>query len=216
MKIKWLAHASFLVTSDNNQKLVTDPYHTGPGMSYRPVNETADIVTKSHDHGDHSNTGAIKGNPTIVDKAGSQTVKGIEIKGVPAYHDEVKGSKRGTDLIFCFKMDGITVCHLGDLGHSLDQKQLAELGAVDVLMIPVGGYFTIDAREATAVAQSIKPRLVFPMHYKTPKADLPIHPVDEFISGKKNVRKVNASEYEVTKETLPKETEIIVLQPANM
>jgi L-ascorbate metabolism protein UlaG (beta-lactamase superfamily) len=215
MKIEWLAHASFLVTSKNNLKLVTDPYHNGPGFHYRPINETADIVTKSHDHGDHSNTGAVKGNPEIVDKAGAQTVKGLVIKGIPTFHDEAKGSKRGINLIFCFTMDDITVCHLGDLGHLLDPKQLADLGAVDVLIIPVGGYFTIDAKEATAVTQSIKPKLVFPMHYKTAKTDLPIHPIDEFLIGKTKIQKVNSSEYELTKETLPEETEIIVLQPAN-
>ncbi len=104
----------------------------------------------------------------------------------------------------------MNLCHLGDLGHLLDQSQIDAIGPVDVLFIPVGGFFTIDAGQATAVAQSIKPKLIFPMHYKTPKTDYPIAGVNEFLQDKGNVRKIGSSEIEVSKDNLPAETEIIV------
>jgi L-ascorbate metabolism protein UlaG (beta-lactamase superfamily) len=215
MKIKWLGHASFLITSEDGKKIVTDPYTPGRGLSYEPINESADIVTKSHDHADHNNIKAVSGNPAVLVKAGAQTLKGLEIKAVSLFHDESQGSQRGNDLVFCFKIDDLNVCHLGDLGHLLSPEQISEIGRVDLLFIPVGGYFTIDAKAASEVARSLKAKLIFPMHYKTAKADFPISPVDEFLKDKKNVRKLKTSEFEVTKETLPKETEIIVLQPAN-
>jgi L-ascorbate metabolism protein UlaG (beta-lactamase superfamily) len=215
MLIKWFGHASFLIVSRDQVKIITDPYTVGRGINYLPINETADIVTKSHDHGDHNNIRAIKGNPSILSNAGPQAVKNFEIKAVPAYHDEAEGSKRGSDLIFCMKVDGMNLCHLGDLGHQLSPQQLKEIGQVDILFIPVGGYYTIDAREATAVVQSIQPKMVLPMHYKTPKSDYPIAGVEEFLKGKSNVRRVNGSEIEIQKNHLPKTTEILVLEPAN-
>jgi len=215
MKVKYLAHASFMITSEeNNLKIITDPYTPGQGLNYAPINETADIVTVSHDHGDHNNIKAVKGNPVIVKKAGTQAVKGIEIKGIPVFHDESNGSKRGNNLIFCFKINGLSVCHLGDLGHTLDQKQLAEIGSADVLMIPVGGYFTIDAKAATEVASLIGARVVFPMHYKTGKTGYPISPLDDFLKDKKEVQKQSSSEIEITRQNLPEKQKIIVLQPA--
>ena len=128
MQIKWLGHSSFLITSQDKNKIITDPYTVGRGINYNPINESADIVTVSHNHGDHNNAGAIKGNPRILNEAGSQTVKDIEIKTVPVFHDEAQGSKRGNDLIFCFKVDGMNLCHMGDLGHQLNQQQLSEIG----------------------------------------------------------------------------------------
>jgi L-ascorbate metabolism protein UlaG (beta-lactamase superfamily) len=215
MKIKCLGHSSFLITSQDNVKIITDPYTPSRDLSYLPINESADIVSKSHDHLDHSNTKAIKGNPEILTKAGLQTVKGIEIKAIPVFHDESRGSQRGKDLAFCFKIDGLSLCHLGDLGHRLTDSQISEIGQVDVLFIPVGGFFTIDASAASEVARSLNPKLIFPMHYKTPKVDYPITGVDEFIKDKKNVLKIKTSEFEVKKENLPQDTEIIVLQSAN-
>lgn len=214
MFIKWLAHASFLIMSQNNIRIITDPYHPGRGLNNASPDETADIVTKSHDHDDHNNIRAIKGSPQVLDKAGTQTIKGIDFKAIPVFHDEDEGKQRGKDLIFCFNVDGVNLCHLGDLGHLLNQSQLSEIGPVDVLFIPVGGYFTIDATQATTVAKSLNPRLIFPMHYKTPKIEYPIAGVDNFLEGKNNIRRLNSSEIEITKDDLPAETEIIVLQSA--
>jgi L-ascorbate metabolism protein UlaG (beta-lactamase superfamily) len=215
MLIKYLAHASFLITSQDGKKIITDPYTPGRGMKYDPINDSADIVTSSHGHDDHNNTRAIKGHPVILSEACSQTIKGLEFKTVAAFHDEAGGSKRGNDLIFCFKVDGLNLCHLGDLGHRLNPQQLADIGPVDVIFIPVGGFFTIDAAEATAVAWSLKPKLIFPMHYKTPKSDYPVAGVDGFLKDKNNVRRLNSSVIELDRASLPEETEIIVLKPAN-
>jgi len=213
MKIKYLAHASFLITSQDNTRIITDPYTVGQGIKYGAIKEKADIVTVTHSHGDHSNSKSIPGDPVIVQETGSRTVKGIKIKGIPVFHDEAQGSKRGKNIVFCFEIDGLNLCHAGDLGHQLSPSQLAELGAVDILLIPVGGFFTIDAREASEVVKSINPRVVIPMHYKTSKADYPIAPVDDFLKDKKNVKRSSASEMEFTKANLPKGTEIVVLSP---
>lgn len=212
MKIKWLAHASFLMTSEEGKKIITDPYKVGGAINYAPINESADVVTISHDHTDHNNARAVKGNPTIIKDAGITKAKGIEFRGIPSYHDTAQGSQRGENIIFCFTLDGIKICHLGDLGHLLSNEQIAEIGSVDILLIPVGGYFTIDAEQATTVAKSLKARIVIPMHYKTPKCDYPLSRIEEFLKDKRNVRKLNSTEAEYKKEQIPEEVEIVVLQ----
>jgi L-ascorbate metabolism protein UlaG (beta-lactamase superfamily) len=214
MQIRWLGHASFLIISKGKSKIIVDPYTVGGGINYKPIDESADIVTMSHDHGDHNNAKSVKGDPTILKQAGSYHLKDIEIKTIPVFHDEVLGSKRGKNLIFCFKVDGLNLCHLGDLGHRLNQQQVSVAGEVDVLFVPVGGYYTIDAKEATEVIQAIKPKVVFPMHYKTPKTDYPIAGIDQFLKDKKYVRRLNSSGVEINKDNLPEETEIVILQSA--
>lgn len=214
MKIKWLGHASFLVTSKEGKKIITDPYNVAGGITYAPIDESADIVTISHDHEDHNNDRAVKGNPQVMRGEGVRTVKGIEFKGIPSYHDAAKGSQRGNNIIFRFTIDGINICHLGDLGHLLNSKQIADIGPVDILLIPVGGDFTIDAKQATTMYQSLKAKVVIPMHYKTSKCDIPISKVDEFLKDKENVRKLNSSQIEYEKGKLPKKAEIVVLQHA--
>jgi L-ascorbate metabolism protein UlaG (beta-lactamase superfamily) len=136
------------------------------------------------------------------------------LKGIPTYHDPSKGSQRGTNTIFTFLIDGIQVCHLGDLGHILSEKELVEIGPVDILLIPVGGYFTIDANEATRVAEQIKPKVLIPMHFKTPKCGLPISAVEEFLKGKAKPKRPNTSEVAFDKGTLPQKMEIVVLEHA--
>lgn len=216
MIIKYLAHATFLVTAEDGKKILIDPYHPSPGFSYAPINESADIVTKSHDHGDHNATEVVKGKPQIISESGSHTVKGIPIKGIPAFHDALGGSKAGKDIIFCYTVDGLNLCHLGDLGHPLDPSQLLAIKPVDILLIPVGGFFTIDAKMAAEVAAALNPKVIIPMHYKTAKSEgLPIATVDGFLKDKSNVKKTNSSIFKVTKSTLPLAQEIVVLQPAN-
>lgn len=214
MKIKWLGHASFLVTSAEGKKIITDPYTVAGAINYAPISESADVVTISHNHGDHNNNSVVRGNPQVIREEGIRKVEGIEFKGIPSYHDTAQGGQRGNNIIFCFLVDGINVCHLGDLGHLLSNKQLADIGTVDILLLPVGGYFTIDARQASAISQSLKARIVIPMHYKTSKCGYPISKVDEFLKDKKNIRKSSSSEVEYKKDTIPKETEIVVLQHA--
>lgn len=212
MKIKYLAHAAFLITSDAGVRIVTDPYTAGGGIKHGEINETADIVTVSHEHGDHNNTGAVKGNPKVV--RASAEVKGIKIRAVPAAHDNAGGGQRGKNTIFCLGVDGVNVCHAGDLGHTLTDEQVKAIGGVDVLMIPVGGFFTIDAKTATQVCDQLKPKVVIPMHYKTENLDFPIAGVDEFVKGKSNVTRVNGSEIELKTGTLPSAMQIMVLKPS--
>jgi L-ascorbate metabolism protein UlaG (beta-lactamase superfamily) len=210
MKIKYLAHAAFLITSDAGVRIVTDPYATSPGIKHGEIKETADIVTVSHEHGDHNNTGAVRGNPKVVRSGGE--VKGIKIRAIPTAHDDKGGSQRGKNTIFCFEVDGVNICHAGDLGHTLSEEQVKAIGKVDVLMIPVGGFFTIDAKTATKVGEQLKPRIIIPMHYKTEKLEFPITGADEFTKGKSNVTKVNSSEIDLKAGALPTPTQIMVLK----
>ena len=214
MKVKWLGHSCFLITSETGLKIITDPYWTGRGINYSPVNEAADIVTVSHGHLDHNNVAAVSGKPEIITGSGTKTAKGLQFKGIASHHDKARGKERGDNTIFCFTVDGINLCHLGDLGHELGQEEIAQIGNVDILLIPIGGFFTIDAKLAGKVADDLKPKVIAPMHYKTPKCDFPITSVEDFIAGKKNVAKLNSSEMEFKAGKLPEATEIIVLQPA--
>jgi len=212
MKIKWLGHACFLITSEAGTRIITDPYATKEDLSYGEINESADIVTVSHEHADHNNVAAVLGKPEVV--RGSAKVKGIDFKGVASYHDKAGGSQRGKNTIFCFEVDGIRVCHLGDLGHLLSDEQIAELGMVDILLIPVGGYFTIDARVATQVCNQLKPRVIIPMHYRNDKCAFPITGVDDFLKEKENITRLEISERVFKSEELPVSTQIIVLKSA--
>jgi L-ascorbate metabolism protein UlaG (beta-lactamase superfamily) len=210
MKIKYLAHAAFLITSDSGVRIVTDPYTTSPGLKHGAIEETADIVTVSHEHGDHNNVGAVRGNPEVV--RGGAEVKGIKIRAIPTAHDDKGGSQRGRNTIFCFEVDGVKVCHCGDLGHALTGEQVKTIGKVDVLMIPVGGFFTIDAPTATKVGEQLNPKIIIPMHFKTEKMDFPISGVDGFIKGKSSATRSDSSEIELEAGTLPATTQIIVLK----
>ena len=218
MKIKYLGHASFMITSDSGTKIITDPYDAAyvaeGGPSYDEIKESADIVIVSHEHSDHNNVATVRGNPEVVRGATTAEVKGINFKGMPTYHDDAGGKLRGNNAIICFEVDGIMICHLGDLGHPLSDKQTAELGSVDILLIPVGGYYTIDARTATQICDRLKPKVIIPMHYKTNKCGFPIAGVDEFARGKKNVDKLDTSEVEFKQGELPASTKIIILKPA--
>jgi len=212
MKIKWLGHASFMITSEAGTKIITDPYVTTENLNYGEIEESADIVTVSHEHGDHSNVSAVQGSPEVV--KGTAKVKGIEFKGIPTYHDDAKGKSRGSNTILCFEVDGVRVCHLGDLGHPLSDKQTTELGSVDILLIPVGGFYTIDAKVAGQVCDKLKPKVIIPMHFRNDKCSFPIAGVDEFLQGKEGVSRLDTSEVEFKQGELPATTKTVVLKPA--
>ncbi|MEW6685635.1 MAG: MBL fold metallo-hydrolase [Candidatus Edwardsbacteria bacterium] len=217
MKIKYLGHASFLITSKDGKKLVTDPYESGSyggAIGYTPIKETVDAVTVSHNHEDHNCTKQLPGKPTVIKDTGSQTASGMSFAGIATYHDESKGSERGKNNIYIITIDGMKVCHLGDLGHRLSKDEVSKIGPIEILLIPVGGYFTIDAKAATDVMEALKAKITIPMHFKTKKVGFPIDPVDKFLEGKKNAKKVGGSEIEVEKEKLPTAPEIWVLEPA--
>jgi len=212
MKIKYLAHAAFLIVSDAGTRIITDPYGSRDDFSYDEISEAADIVTISHDHFDHNNVAAVRGNPQAV--RGTAKAKGIYFRGILTHHDNSGGQQRGNNIIMCFEVDGVKVCHLGDLGHKLTGDQAKEIGKVDVLLVPVGGYFTIDAGVASQVCDMLSPRFIIPMHYKTEKCELPISGLDDFLEGKKSIKRPGGSEAEFGKDSLPPETEIIVLKPS--
>ncbi|HUS04378.1 MAG TPA: MBL fold metallo-hydrolase, partial [Dehalococcoidia bacterium] len=140
--------------------------------------------------------------------------KGIQFRGIATYHDPSQGRQRGPNTVFCFSLDSMNLCHLGDLGHVLSQEQVEQVGAVDILFIPVGGFYTIDAAKASQVCEQLKPKVVIPMHFKTSKCDYPIATVEDFLRGKRNVRKIDSSKAEFKIEELPASTDIVVLEPA--
>ncbi len=216
MKVKWLGHASFLITSDSGTKIITDPYTPGGfGLNYGEIKESADIVTVSHEHADHNNVASVQGNPKVVKGATPVEIKKIKFKGVPTHHDNAGGSQRGDNVVFCFEVDGVRVCHLGDLGHPLSDKECADMGSVDIMLVPVGGNFTIDAKVAAGICGKLAPRVIIPMHYQNDRCrEFPVAGVEDFLQGKKGVSRLNTSEAEFKKEKLPAATQIIVLKPA--
>lgn len=207
--LQWFGHATFSLTTSAGTRLLMDPVNPGAGYTIQPI-QGVDLVTVSHEHSDHNNVALAQGSPVVIrGLKGSdfapveQTAKGIKIRTVPTYHDEQKGAQRGKNAVFVFEVDGLSIVHLGDLGHTLSQEQVAAIGRTDVLMVPVGGVYTVDAALATQVVDQLLPRAVIPMHYKTPKtgAQLPIGPVDPFLEGKK-VEKVGASKVQLSGDTL--------------
>ena len=217
MKIKWLGQSMFFITSANGIRIVLDPYKPGGfgGMlNYGALKDPADVVSVSHEHEDHSYVQGVLGNPMALRGAGKFVASGIEFQGVDAYHDAYKGAERGRNTIFFFTVDGVKVCHLGDLGHLLTAEQAALIGAVDVLLLPVGGTYTVGPEEAWRVADQLNAKIVIPMHFKTPKVGFPIVPVDLFLKDKANVRRLPGSEIEITQADLEGERKIVVLQHA--
>jgi L-ascorbate metabolism protein UlaG (beta-lactamase superfamily) len=214
MRIKWLGHSSFLITSDTGTRIVTDPYTPGRNYSYGEITEVADIVTVSHEHGDHNNVSTVRGQPQVLNTPGTSKVNGIKVLGIATHHDDAGGSQRGTNTVFCFEVNGVRVCHLGDLGHILSDMVVAEIGTVDILLVPVGGLFTINADVATTICNRLSPKVIIPMHYKTEKCALPIGGVDDYLKGKTNVVRLDVAEIEFTSDTLPAAAQTIVLRSA--
>ena len=214
MKVKWLGHACFLITSRDGLRVIIDPYAMGGGINYHPIKETADVVVVSHEHSDHNNVSAVLAKPEVVRGSGKKAAKGIQFRGITTSHDASQGTQRGPNTVFCFTLDDIKLCHLGDLGHVLGPEQVTEIGAADILFVPVGGFYTIDAAAASQVSDQLEPKIIIPMHFKTPKCAYPLAGVEHFLKGKKGVRKVVGSEVEFEREDLPIGTEIVLLQPA--
>jgi L-ascorbate metabolism protein UlaG (beta-lactamase superfamily) len=204
MKIKWNGHASFTITASNGTVIVSDPYEPGcfgGGIGYSAVDDRADVVLVSHDHADHNFVKSLKGSPAVLRKSGS--VKGIEFVSVEAAHDDKAGKERGANTLFVFTVDGIRIGFMGDLGHILSPQQLKALGPIDLLLLPVGGVFTVDPQAASKLIDQIKPRLVIPMHYKTPKCGFPLASVDDFAKTQTRVKKTGQSELQLSPTDLP-------------
>lgn len=209
MKIKWLGHSCFLLTSNSGVRVLTDPFDEQVGYEL-PAVET-DVVTVSHDHFDHNHVSVVKGNFACIDKPGKFSERGIDITGVSTFHDENGGAKRGTNIVFKFDIDGIRVCHCGDLGHLLTPEQIKEIGEVDVLLLPVGGVFTVDAAGAYEVAKQLKPAVTIPMHFKTEMLKFQVDGVDNFLSVAGGGEKAGKQEIELDKDSLKGPSKIVVL-----
>jgi L-ascorbate metabolism protein UlaG (beta-lactamase superfamily) len=216
MEITYLGHATFLISADGT-KLLIDPY--GAKVGYPIPSVEADAVLVSHEHDDHTNVAMAKGKPQVLRGLSDgnwrtivkQPLGKITVSSVPTYHDDTQGSQRGRNTVFILESEGLRIVHLGDLGHGLDHSQTTPIGQPDVLMIPVGGHYTIDAAQAKQVIEQLQPKVVIPMHYKTEvNAGWPIGPLENFtgvIGATKNV----GHSVTVTRERLPKAREVWVM-----
>jgi L-ascorbate metabolism protein UlaG (beta-lactamase superfamily) len=207
MKIRWHGHACFEIS--DGKTIVTDP-HDGKSIGIAQPVVKADIVMVSHDHFDHNCTRIVKGeNIKVVNGFGSKKIGDVQVTGMPSYHDEVKGGKRGENIIFKFVLDDISFCHLGDLGHIPDDENIEKIGKVDVLFVPVGGTFTIDGVKAWSVVQKIRPKVAVPMHYRIGGLSLSIQGPESFLKKAKgiNINRVG-NEIDFEKEDLSDDMEI--------
>ncbi|PKM78798.1 MAG: MBL fold metallo-hydrolase [Firmicutes bacterium HGW-Firmicutes-15] len=177
MKIKWRGHASFLIEL-GSKKIITDPFNESYGYPMNPV--AADFVTVSHEHRDHNAVETVDGQPRIIRGSGMITMEGIIIKGIASFHDKHQGRERGQNTIFKISTEDINLVHLGDLGHVLSAGQVQEIGAVDILLLPIGGRYTIEAGEASQIVSLLQPRVVIPMHFGTPHLSFKLAPLEEF------------------------------------
>jgi L-ascorbate metabolism protein UlaG (beta-lactamase superfamily) len=214
MKITYFAHACFLVESKGGTRVILDPYRHGAfdgAVKYRAVAEPADAVVVSHLHDDHAASDTIPGDPAVFVQPSAGQVGDVRITGIAVAHDEAGGKKRGENTITVLDDGDVRLAHLGDLGHALDDVTVRKIGSVDVALVPVGGFFTIDHEEAAAAVAALSPRIVVPMHYKTDGVDFPIAGVDAFLRTQKTVLHNSGPTLEVTKATLPGELTTIVL-----
>lgn len=205
VKITWCGHAMFLLEDSLGTKIVTDPYEEATG--YTPPRISADIVTLSHHHYDHRNAAAISGSPRVIDQIGKFNVGNIAIEGIASYHDEAKGEKRGENIIFRFHLGGLTVVHMGDYGQPLTEEHAKAIAGSDILLIPIGGTFTIDHVQAVEIIKKTKPKIVIPMHFKTRDTTIKVAGPESFLKMMPRVKEVGTT-IEVTNSLLPAETEV--------
>jgi len=206
LQIRWHGHSCFGIT--NEITLVTDP-HDGKSIGIHAPNVTGDIVLVSHDHYDHNSVKSVeKEGAKIITDTRKRNIANVEIKGIESFHDGCRGEKRGNNIIYKFTMEDITFCHMGDLGHDLDEDAVQKIGDVDILFIPIGGTFTLDAKQAWRIIKKVKPRIAVPMHYKIGGLSLPITGIEPFLEENNyEILKVG-NEIDIEKEDLPEEPEI--------
>ncbi len=217
MDIKYFGHSSFFIKS-KDAKLVTDPFDSKMvGLKFARVE--ADIVTVSHHHADHDRTNLVNGDALIIDMPGEYEKKGLRVFGYQTYHDKQKGAERGENLAFKIEGETISVLHCGDLGLVWEDSFIDQLGEVDVLLVPVGGFYTIDSDEAVELVKKIEPSIVIPMHYNNSKLNQQVFdklsPVDDFLKkiGAENLTPV--AKLTVKKEELLEEMKVVVMEITN-
>ncbi len=209
VQIEWLGHACFRIIGEDGVRVLIDPYDDSLG--YRVPDYSCEILLISHDHFDHNAEQFVPTQHSTIRKEGRREVGGITFEARTYYHDESQGSKRGKTLAFKFEINGITFAHLGDIGSVPSQADMDFFRGVQAMMIPVGGYFTIDAVQATKIVDEVKPNLVFPMHYKTRVVTLPIGNVDDFTKGKSDVKRITTNKFIIEPSKLPQRPTIVIL-----
>ena len=214
MNITWYGQSCFKIQSKDTV-LITDPFDKKIGL--KPPFGAADIVTISHDHYDHNNFQVIKNDPFVIDSTGEYEIKKVRIKGINSYHDNQEGKERGQNVIYKIEMEGMKICHLGDLGQSnLINGQLEKIGQVDILFIPVGGVFTIDWKSANTIISQIEPRIIVPMHYKVSGVKgelLKLDSIDNFCKERGVSSKDAVNKFSIKKKDLPQEgSETVIMK----
>ena len=217
MNIIWYGQSCFQISSsqgkNNHVSIIIDPFGGDIGLKL-PRKLEADIVLVSHDHFDHNNIKAVSGSPLVIKGPGEYDAKGVFIQGISGYHDNSQGAERGNVTIYIIEAEGLRICHLGDLGQKeLSSDQLEKIGEVDILMIPVGGVYTIDADEAIKIMAQVEPKITIPMHYQIPKLKIKLGGIDKFLKalGMKSLEplpKLSIKKKDISSE----EAKIIVLQ----
>ena len=180
MKLEWIGHACFQMTAMDGTVVITDPYDASVGIDMIPLK--ADLITMSHEHHDHNETSMIVGEPVIARGPELAAVGSVTSRAIDSYHDEAQGEKRGRNYIRLFDIDGLKVVHMGDQGCMPREDVIEAIADADVMMIPVGGTYTVDAAGAREIIEAAKPKCVVPMHVKTKHCPYPIAPVTQFLS----------------------------------
>ena len=216
MIIQYYGHSCFKITTKpagrGQEDVVTflDPFDKSVGL--RPPQGQADLVLVSHNHPDHNNASALKGDPYVIDIPGEYSVKGINIMGINSFHDEKNGAERGENTIFILESEDIHLCHLGDLGTDLTEKQLEKINGTDILMIPVGGNYTIDGKKAVEIAKKIEPKIIIPMHFKMKESTIDIDDEKKFCNEIGNCPTTRISKLNLKKKDLEgKNMEVIIM-----
>ncbi|HML46753.1 MAG TPA: MBL fold metallo-hydrolase [Clostridia bacterium] len=213
MNIAYQGHALFSLTADCGFTVCCDPYDDSVGYPVPSLH--ADAVTISHDHHDHNHVRALKGVLTRCDEVRTYDLPGAKIAGYAAWHDSDSGKKRGPNRMYAIEMDGVRVLHLGDLGHMLSDETVEAIGRVDVLLVPVGGYYTIDAETAAALTRRIAPAIAIPMHYRTEASKrLPIETQGPYLERMGVADEAPLSRLAVCAGDLPKATRVVWLRYA--
>ena len=209
MLITWRGHSEFLLESAAGYRILTDPFDDHVGYPMRRVDADAALV--SHGHGDHSYTEKINGTPLVLNAPGrTELAEGVAVTSVEGFHDDEQGQKRGKTLLSLIEMDGLRLVHLGDLGCGLNEEQRELLNGPDILMIPVGGFFTIDGEAAARICESLSPRVILPMHYKTRyNESWPITGPEPFLKALGGPEPVTVPLLRVTKEDISCQPRIV-------
>ena len=211
MELTYLGHACFKVTTWEGTSLVVDPYTPGREIRHRPIPDLVDAALVTHDHPGHNGIAHLQGRPEVL--RGSGWVGTIEVTAVATFHDSAKGRKRGPNTVFRIVADGVSVCHLGDIGHMPTPDQLVDMVPTDILLCPVGGIHSLDAEQAASIVKVVNPMVVVPMHYWTPLVSRRLGRIERFLARQSRVVPVEGSTVSPAPDALPGDQPTWVLRP---